>query len=399
LSIKAASLALVFCAFCFSASAENSAPSSGHYLFAWTGDAEKKGNDFLAVIDADPASATYGQLVTTLATDQQTVRIHHTEYVMPASGMLFANDHDVGRTFIFDVNDPLHPRIVKSFTDMDGYMHPHSYVRLPNGHVLATFQHSHQGITAGAGGLVEIDDRGNVIRSASASDPAFADALLMPYGLVVLPDQDRVVTTNSSMHDEDLFSGVTYQLWRLSDLRLLKTARFDIGANGYAHIAPEEPRLAADGSILVQTLGCGMERITGVTGSQPSSKLVHTFPGNWCGVPTIVGHYFVESVPAIHGLIVMDIAKPDSPVEVSRLTLDPAFRTHWTGWDAKTHRLVVTGSAGRLFLVKLDESTGVATVDTAFHDASGKPGFDFANRDWPQGWKGTGQPHGVVFSR
>jgi len=282
---------------------------------------------------------------------------------------------------------------------MDGYMHPHSYVRLPNGHVLATFQHSHQGITAGAGGLVEIDDRGNVIRSASASDPAFADALLMPYGLVVLPDQDRVVTTNSSMHDEDLFSGVTYQIWRLSDLKLLKTARFDIGANGYAHIAPEEPRLAADGSILVQTLGCGMERITGVTGSQPSSKLVHTFPGNWCGVPTIVGHYFVESVPAIHGLIVMDIAKPDSPVEVSRLTLDPAFRTHWTGWDAKTHRLVVTGSAGRLFLVKLDESTGVATVDTAFHDASGKPGFDFANRDWPQGWKGTGQPHGVVFSR
>jgi hypothetical protein len=152
-------LALLFCAFCLAASAENGTPSSGHYLFAWTGDADKKGNYFLAVIDADPESATYGQLVTTLATDQPTVRIHHTEYVMPASGMLFANDHDVGRTFIFDVNDPLHPKIVKSFTDMDGYMHPHSYVRLPNGHVLATFQHSHQsgtaGKMAGAGGLVE----------------------------------------------------------------------------------------------------------------------------------------------------------------------------------------------------------------------------------------------------
>jgi hypothetical protein len=80
--------------------------------------------------------------VTTLATDQQTMRVHHTEYAMPASGMLFANDHDAGRTFIFDLRDPLHPKIVTSFTEMAGYMHPHSYLRLPNGHVLATFQHA-----------------------------------------------------------------------------------------------------------------------------------------------------------------------------------------------------------------------------------------------------------------
>ena len=31
------------------------------YLFAWAGDEARKGNDFLAVIDADPASASYGQ--------------------------------------------------------------------------------------------------------------------------------------------------------------------------------------------------------------------------------------------------------------------------------------------------------------------------------------------------
>lgn len=111
--------------------------------------------------------------MTTLATDQQTVRVHHTEYTMPASGMLFANDHDAGRTFIFDVREPLKPRIVTSFTDMAGYMHPHSYVRLPNGHVLATFQHQHHGSNPGApgktGGLVEIDDgRGRTAGAAWA---------------------------------------------------------------------------------------------------------------------------------------------------------------------------------------------------------------------------------------
>ena len=126
-------------------SQEQQKTASGHYLFAWTGDAANKragcsancgvegregfGNDFLAVIDADPASPSYGRLLTTVATDQQTMYVHHTEYTMPASGMLFANDHDAGRTFIFDVRDPLHPTIETSFTEMAGYMHPHSFVR------------------------------------------------------------------------------------------------------------------------------------------------------------------------------------------------------------------------------------------------------------------------------
>ena len=268
---------------CLPAFAQQAAsPVVGHYLFAWTGDEKQEGNDFLAVIDADPDSATYGKLVTTVGTDQKTVRIHHTEYVMPASGMLFANDHDVGRTFIFDVNDPLHPKVVTSFTDMAGYMHPHSFVRLPNGNVIATFQHAHHGRDTGklgaTGGLVEIDDRGKVVRSVSTADPAFPDALLMPYSVAVLPEQDRIVSTNSSMHDPDLLSGVTYQVWRLSDLKLLKTAYFDPGAGHYAHIAPEEPRVAADGSVYVQTLGCGIERITGLTTKAGREAGPH-FPG------------------------------------------------------------------------------------------------------------------------
>jgi hypothetical protein len=63
-----------------------------HYQFVWTSDAAHKGNDFFAVIDADPSSASYGHLVTSLATDQQTMRVHHTEYSMPANGMLFGNN-------------------------------------------------------------------------------------------------------------------------------------------------------------------------------------------------------------------------------------------------------------------------------------------------------------------
>jgi hypothetical protein len=49
--------------------------------------------------------------------------------------------------------------------------------------------------------------------------------------------------------------------------------------------------------------------------------------------------------------------------------------------------------------LKLDQATGAITVDDAFRDTDGKPGFNFGDREWPQGWKGTGAPHGAVFTR
>jgi hypothetical protein len=398
---------LIFGALCLPASADNQAASPGHYLFAWAGDVEKQGNDFLAVIDADPHSASYGQLVTSVATDQKSMQVHHTEYTMPEEGMLFANDHLAGRTFIFDLHDPLKPKIAGSFTDMAGYSHPHSFLRLPNGHVLASFQHSHpagmhmpMGNTLGSfGGIVEIDDRGQVIRSASSADPAFPDALLMPYSLVLLPELDRVLVTNSSMHDEDPH-GHTFQVFRLSDLKLLHTEYFDTGGHRYGDVDPEEPRRGPDGSVFVQTLSCGIERVTNIGGAVPKSQLVYMFPGMFCGVPTIVGHYLIQSVPSYHGIVALDIANPSRPREASRVQLDDVISPHWTGWDAKTRRLVVTGyDEHRLFMLTLDEKTGALALDTAFHDSSGKPGFGFDDRQWPHGWKGSANPHGVVFSR
>jgi hypothetical protein len=45
---------------------------------------------------------------------------------------------------------------------------------------------------------------------------------------------------------------------------------------------------------------------------------------------------------------------------------------------------VVTGSESRLYLVKLNQATGALVMDDAFHDAEGKPGFNFENQDWPR---------------
>lgn len=384
------------------------AAEKGHYLFVWSADQAKQGKDFLTVIDADPASPHYGKLVAGVGTGITSVRIHHTEYEMPASGMLFANDHDPGKSVIFDLRDPLKPRVAAEFGSLGGFAMPHSFLRLPNGNVLASFQMTDHGSHGDAamprqtsGGLVEIDDRGRLVRAAGNADPALPNEGLLPYSLAVLPAIDRVLVTNSPMGDDFLLSSNTYQMFRLSDLKLMGTYRLDPGPTRNGHVSPEEARVAADGSVYIQTLSCGIQRVTGMDGPSPTAKMVHKFPGDFCGVPTIVGRYLVQSVPSYSGFAVLDMADPAAVREVSRLTIDGQFSPHWTAWDAKAKRLVVTpGRPGqRMYLLTLDPKTGALAIDTAFRDRDGKPGISFSSRTWPHGWSGEGMPHGAVFSR
>lgn len=387
--------------------------NAGHYLFVFIGDQKATAADFLAVLDADPTSPRYGQVLTSVATDQVSVRPHHTEYEMPASGMLFANDHDANRTFIFDLRDPLHPKIGTTFKDMAGFAMPHSFLRLPNGHVLATFQqrrtahdmtamHDMSGMDGAelTGGIVEIDDTGKVVRAVSNADPAHTDWPLLPYSLMPFPKIDRVLVTNSPMQDNYLLQSVTYQLFRLSDLHLLGTYQLDPGPSLSGHIDPEEVRIGPDGSAYIQTLSCGLQRVTGIDGANPKSVLVHQFPGTFCGVPTIAGHYLVQSVESIGGFVVLDLTNGAKPIEVSRLTIRPGYASHWTAWDPLTNRVAVTsGKAGdRLYLLLLDPASGKLTIDEGFHDSDGKSGLSM-QRSWPHGWTGEGKPHGAVFSR
>lgn len=374
-------------------------------LFVWAGDQARQGNDFLAVIDADPTSPTYGHLLTSVATDVKTELPHHTEYEMPASGMLFANDHVANRTTIFDVRDPARPSVAAAFGSMGGYSMPHSFLRLPNGHVLASFQFADRGgamaMDSKTGGLVEIDDQGHTVRAVSNADPRFAGEGLLPYSLAVLPKIDRVLVTNSPMGDDYLLTSNTYQLFRLSDLKLFGTYRFDPGPSRNAQVSPEEARVGPDGAVYVQTLSCAIQRVTGLDTARPIATAVHQFPGEYCGVPTIIGHYLIQSVPALHGFAVLDIANGAKPVEVSRLTISDSYAAHWTGWDARTRRVVITSKRkeDRLYLLKLDERTGALSIDTSFRDTDGLVGFSFAGRHWPHGWTGDGMPHGAVFSR
>ncbi|MFN2383852.1 MAG: hypothetical protein ABR559_06255, partial [Gemmatimonadota bacterium] len=213
--------------------ADGAGPAAEHreaarYLFVWAGDGDRRDSDFLAVLDVAPGGPRYGRLVATVPVGDRATMPHHVEHTLTAGQELFANGFMGGRTYRFDLRDPEAPRLAGAFSERAGFTYPHSYARLPNGHVLAAFQ-GRGPRNVDPGGLVELDAEGTEVRSASAADPRRPDALIRSYSLAVVPTLDRVVTTSYDMGEDMGFRGgrrgrtKVVQIWRLSDLGLLAT--------------------------------------------------------------------------------------------------------------------------------------------------------------------------------
>ncbi|MBI2467957.1 MAG: selenium-binding protein [Candidatus Rokubacteria bacterium] len=117
------------------------------YLYVSSVDADAKDSDFLAVIDVNLASATYGQLLSRVDLGSAGNEPHHMGFTDDRTkiwaGTLFGK-----QLFIFDVGtDPAKPKIVKTIDDITaqtGLHGPHTYYALP-GRMLLTFLSSADG--------------------------------------------------------------------------------------------------------------------------------------------------------------------------------------------------------------------------------------------------------------
>ena len=372
------------------------------YVFVWAGDDAKRAQDFLAVFNADPASKQYGELVTTLSVPGEPGTPHHTEMEMPRNGHLLANQHEAGKTVVFDVHDARRPKVLYHYGDLGGYAHPHTYIRERDGNILATFQYKglahHAGMKMAAhpGGLVAFTESGKVLRSGDADDPSAKDELIRPYSVVALPKMDRAVTTNTSMHFPDEGTTRTIQVWRLHDLHLLQTIVLP-AINGRGNELPGEPILAADGkAVLIHTFSCGLYQLNDID-TQPVVKPLRTFESDFCDVPVRLGHYWVATMSSAHAIAAYDLDSPELK-EVSRVTFNDKQKPHWISVDATSKRIVLnSGEYGehRVYLLDFDPATGALKLDERFRDqGSNEPGVSMDAKKW-----GNAFPHGAVFSR
>ena len=389
------------------ADANKPADSAAQYLYLWTGSADKSQPDFLAVLDVTENDAGYGRLVTTLPVPGLGNGPHHTEHEMPADRQLFANGFESGQTFVFDLTEPAKPRIAGQLGDVEQYSHPHSFLRLPNGNVLATFQmrHDHDSGAMRTGGLVEMTPAGKTVASSSA-DAAGIDPGQRVYSAQIVPALDRIVTTTTDMHADSPASR-NIQVWRLSDRTLLNTFPLPDGPGGNEGKLTAEPRLLKDGkTVLVSTFSCGLYLLENLAGDAPSGRHVASFPqkaGEYCAIPVVSGDYYLVTVPAWSAVVSLDISDPAAPREVSRVSFGSNDVPHWIAISPDQRRIVVTGYEGlqhRVMIARFDPATGQLTLDDRFRESgAAEPGFRMDNKSWPHGGEAKGIPHGAVFSR
>ena len=230
--------------------------------------------DFLTVIDLEPddsaADSRYGRVIHLVPVPARNTMAHHAEQHFAEGRHFFTSGFHGGQLFLFDTKTHADPHFVRMIDSVPGFVRPHSVVRLASGHVLATVQFSADSAGGRPGALAELDDDGRVLRTSSAADAAFPGAHIRPYGIDVVPALDRVVTTSSPMDDENTARVV--QVWRLSDLHLLRTIQLPARADS-TNKYPFEPRVLTDGrTVLVNSYTCGFYRFTALESLHPSKR-------------------------------------------------------------------------------------------------------------------------------
>jgi selenium-binding protein 1 len=159
------------------------------YLYVFCVDADAKDNDFLAVLDVQPESSSYGKIIHQLDLGSSGNETHHFGFTDDRTHIwgcsLFSS-----RIFVINVaDDPAKPRLVKSFdsSEKTGLSGPHSPYALPGRMLISYLGGKDGGLPAG---LAEFSNDGTYIRTLPLPKEA-------PYGydVAINPDKNRMVTS------------------------------------------------------------------------------------------------------------------------------------------------------------------------------------------------------------
>jgi hypothetical protein len=405
------------------------------YLIVWAGDADRRDPDFLAVIDANPTAATYGVVIKTVPVGSAGNEPHAMERTFASDGLVFAGGMLTDRTFVFDVRNPIAPRLMR-IDEPDKtrrFGAPRAILRLPNGNRIATCgdRRGYRGgvleLLGWSGGLVEYDPRGRAVRETDAGDPKAAGMLTSPYGIAFSSNTDRLLVSDGGHgYTRGAIAwvpGASVQLRQGAPGKLLQTLPLPVGARGDENLGPIAAHFLNQGArALVATAeGAGLYASQSVASPTPVFELVHDFgaeamPGQ--SVVTPNERFYVQTLTGANRLEVLDISDPVKPrvVDQLRFDRDPAHREatrrggpHGVALSAGGHRLAVADYTidvparhldgdRRVYIVRMNPETGDIDFDRTFRDEHTKTvGVDFNRAAWPHGRTGAARPAAVLF--
>ena len=200
-------------------------------MYLWTLPAKAGGGpDYLAVIDVNLASPTYGRVLKKVMVGSSGNEAHHVGFTDDRT-KIWAASLNTSRMFIFDVGaDPMNPKLIRTIDNvprLTGLSGPHTPYAIP-GRILVSMASGPDG--TGAGGISEFTNEGEFIASHAASNH--------PYETVIKPEFNRMITSAwvpqktfmSSLDQwkpEEWVNPNTMLVWDLKERRVIQTLSGD----------------------------------------------------------------------------------------------------------------------------------------------------------------------------
>jgi len=401
------------------------------YLAVWAADADRGSSDFLAIIDADPRSASYGKVLKTYPVRSRANEPHAMQSEMRDDRRLFATALATNRTFVFDLAQPLAGRLLH--VDEPGpeakLWAPGEVVSLPNGRVAvacadrARFRGDPRELLTAPGGVTVLDADGRRVGEVVAAEESGRAFIVAPRGAALVPGGERVVTTSTghgyaATVRGERQPGISVQLWRTRDLAPLRTVVLEAGPRGEENLGPAVPRAMRHARfVLVDTEGGGLYASDSLDTDAPSFRLVYDL-----GAGALAGgagltpddRFYVVALAGTRRVVSLDVTDPWNPAPVSGARFPPRSGSTAVGPSALamgadgTRVAVASGGIdvpglrregdARVHVLRLDPATGQLRVDTAFDDEfTGEVGVDFSRTRWPHGETGAARPVAVLF--
>jgi len=171
------------------------------YLHVWTLGAKGIGDesDKLVTIGADPKSASYGKVVSSISVGGRG-EAHHMGFTDDRK-YLWAGRLDDSNIFVFDVgSDPAHPKLVNTisdFSDKTGFVGPHTFYAIPGRMVIGALSNtkSHDGVT----GLAVYNNKGAFLSSHPIPTAQGGDGY--GYDVAINPKKNVLLTSSFTGHN------------------------------------------------------------------------------------------------------------------------------------------------------------------------------------------------------
>ncbi len=406
------------------------------YLLVWAGDADRQSSDFLAVLDADPTSTSYGKVLKSYPVRSRGNEPQALIASQRADRRVFASGVLTNRTFVFDLRQPLAGRLVH--VDEPGpdrrFGAPHDYVSLPGGRVVGTcadplrYRGDPREILGAPGGLILLDAEGGFVREIPAADPAARHLILAPFGAVVAPSLGLLISTNAghgyaATTRGERQPGISVQVWKLDDLSLQRTAIVDVGPRGEENLGPITAHFLHRKAFLYVSTdqGSGLFASDSIQTPSPVFHLAFDFgAGALAGETAITpdDRWLVAALGGANRVVSLDLADPWHPklassVRLDRDPLDPSKPRrggpHGLAMSADGTRIAVADYGidvpglqqegdHRVYLLRLDPRSGRLRIDGTFQDESThEVGVSFERAAWPHGGTGPARPAGLLF--